>query len=56
MPILVKDRTTGDVYGRFEGLTSSPCHDWMVMGCTVVKFRDQDNVPWELPLTEVSIG
>lgn len=54
--IKVIDRQTGAVYGVFEALTSSPCHAFMKMGCTVVKFRDFNGIPWELPLTEVALA
>lgn len=54
--IKVIDRDSGAVYGALEGLTSSPCHAYMHMGATLVRFRDADGVPWELPLTEVALG
>jgi hypothetical protein len=52
----IKLRGTGEVCGKFTGLTSSRTHGPMAMGTTVVQFRDSDGVPWELPLTEVAFA
>ena len=52
----IKLRSTGEIIGTFDGLTSSPCHGFMEMGITTVMFRDTDGIPWELPLREVILA
>lgn len=54
--LTVKDKASGLTYGTFMGLTSSRVHAPMKMGITVVMFRDEDGIPWELPLSEVSLA
>lgn len=49
-------RSTGEVLGDYEGLTSSPIHDYMEIGTTVVKFRDISGMPWELPWKECGLA
>jgi hypothetical protein len=49
-------KTTGEVLGTFEGLTSSPNHGWMRMGVTVVRFRGASGIAWELPWSECGLA
>jgi len=54
--IKVIHKATGEILGTFEGLTSSPIHGWMRMGQTVVKFRGESGIPWELPWSECGLA